>query len=381
MTRPLRVLHCPTLVGGNPQGLARAERELGLDSRTLSLHTPPFGYDTDEVLAPAGTGALRRELRRWRALLRAVRTVDVVHFNFGSTLLPRYHPRRVNGECGFAYSAYDLYARLLEGRDLAWLRRRGLAVFVTYQGDDARQSSPRTDAALGTDYFDLELDRRKRESIARFDRYAHGIYALNPDLLAVLPTRAEFLPYASVDLREWRPVDAPAAGLPLVVHAPSDRCVKGTRFVLEAIERLRGEGIEVELALVEGLAREEARRLYERADLVVDQLLTGWYGGVALEAMALAKPVVAHLDEADLARIPPQMADSLPILRAAPSSLIDVLRDALTTRRGGLPAVGAAGRTFAERWHDPLRIAEHLKAAYEAAMAESRRRTRNAGFS
>ena len=33
------------------------------------------------------------------------------------------------------------------------------------------------------------------------------------------------------------------------------------------------------------------------ADLVVDQLVLGWYGAVAVEAMALGRPVLAYIRE------------------------------------------------------------------------------------
>jgi glycosyltransferase involved in cell wall biosynthesis len=365
--RPLRVLHCPTLVGGHAAGLARAERALGLDSRTLVVHEPPFGYLADEVLAPTGVSAVRREARRWRALLRLLRSFDVVHFNFGSTLTPSWHPA--------SHPLHRLYARLLEGRELQWLRRRGHGIFVTYQGDDARQASERFDAAIGPGYFDPRLDRRKRASIARFDRYADAIYALNPDLLAVLPERAGFLPYASVDPAEWQPVPSPHGSVPVVAHAPSDRRVKGTRHLLEAVEQLRADGVELELVLVEGVTRAEARQAYERCDLLVDQLLTGWYGGAAVELMALGKPVVAHLDADDLARIPAPMRAELPVIDATAASIDAVLAEWLTARRSELPAVGARGRAFVERWHDPLAIAARTKDAYERSLARSRTST------
>ena len=41
----LRVLHAPAAGGGHPQGLALAERELGLDSRSLVYEASPFGYE------------------------------------------------------------------------------------------------------------------------------------------------------------------------------------------------------------------------------------------------------------------------------------------------------------------------------------------------
>ena len=47
----LRVLHCPTAVGGNPPALSRALRELGADSHSVTLAPNPFGYPVDEDLS------------------------------------------------------------------------------------------------------------------------------------------------------------------------------------------------------------------------------------------------------------------------------------------------------------------------------------------
>ena len=53
------------------------------------------------------------------------------------------------------------------------------------------------------------------------------IYALNPDLLHVLPGCAEFLPYSHIDLSEWTPVYPTRSNHPLRIgHAPSHRAVK-----------------------------------------------------------------------------------------------------------------------------------------------------------
>jgi glycosyltransferase involved in cell wall biosynthesis len=368
--RPLRVLHCPAVVGGHSAGLARAERALGLDSRAIGFEPPPFGYEVDEVLFQGGS-PVGRELRRLRFLARTLREADVVHFNFGTSILPRYWP---SAHGAGVRRVYGLYARLLEGRDLPWLRRAGKAVFVTFQGDDVRRAAslrtrlPEGHAAWVDDYYDPRDDERKRLFAARVGRYAHGILALNPDLLELLPPRAEFLPYAHVDPAVWTPVQA-SNSRPVVAHAPTDRRVKGTDALVAAVERLRSEGVDVELRLVEGLPRDGARRALAGADVVVDQLLTGWYGGVAVEAMALGKPVVARLHEPDLARIPEAMRDELPVVHATPDTIADFLRGLLG---GPRDEIGRRSRAYVERWHDPRRIAAHLCAAYESA-ASSRR--------
>ena len=153
------------------------------------------------------------------------------------------------------------------------------------------------------------------------------------------------------------------------MHAPTNRAIKGTRFILDAVSRLRAEGLELDFELVEGLEHSDAKALYRRADLVVDQLLIGWYGGLAVEAMALERPVVAYIRPEDLAFVPPEMRADLPVVSADPGTIHDVLKELLTTRRPELAELGRRGRSYVSRWHDPLAIARRLKADYEAAAA------------
>lgn len=382
MGKPIRVLHCPTTVGGNPQGLARAERELGLASVAVAFGTNYLKYETDEVLYTSDRPQAVKDFRQWQLLWRIAREFDVVHYNFGTTILPSYYPpqKYIGAKYPRAfYQAFDLYRRFQDMRDLPLLKRLGKKIAVTYQGEDARQGdycrdhfeiSPVGEVAPG--YFSPEADEHNRRRIAAFDKYADRIYALNPDLLHVLPARAEFMPYASVDPRKWVPpadVRVGESKRPTVVHAPTDRRAKGTRFVLEAVERLRGDGVDFEFVLVEGLSHQEAVQLYKRADLLVDQLLYGWYGALAVELMALGRPVVCYIRQEDLKFIPAGMREDLPIINATPASVYEVLKEWLTVRRGELRAAGERGRAYVEAWHDPLKIAARLKADYEAMLA------------
>jgi hypothetical protein len=180
----------------------------------------------------------------------------------------------------------------------------------------------------------------------------------------VLPERAEFLPYASVDLARYRPAPPTSHDVPLVVHAPSDRRVKGTRHLIAAVDRLREDGVPLELRLVEGLTRDEAVSLFSEADVFVDQLLAGWYGGAALEAMALARPVVAYIRQQDLALVPRSMREELPVASASPETIESVLRGLLESPREALHALGRRSRAFAERWHDPLVVGARMRDVY-----------------
>jgi hypothetical protein len=376
---PIRVLHCPNLVGGNAQTLAQAERRLGLVSWVVSCETLWAGYAADEFLFPPDAPALAKARRRWQLFWRALRDFDVVHFNFGNTILPRWHAEHpVRGPAG-RIAAW--LRRLTDMLDLRVLSAAGKGIVVTFQGDDARQGDislrrfPICIAReVGPDYYNPANDKRKRWRIRTFDRYADRLFALNPDLLHVLPSRAEFLPYTHIDLDDWRPVaPAPAAQRRLtILHAPSHRGAKGTRFVCEAVERLRVQDqLEFDFVLVENMPQREARRLYERADLLVDQLLAGWYGGLAVELMALGKPVIAYLREEDLHFIPGAMKAELPVISATPATIYEVFKEWLTTRRHELPALGARSREYVEHWHDPLTVARRLERIYRELVDHS----------
>jgi glycosyltransferase involved in cell wall biosynthesis len=350
------------MVGGNAPQLAKAERELGLRSWALSFEQEAPGYVADEVLFAPGDSTPRREWKRWRLLARAFRDFDVIHFNWGSSIMPL---EVVPGSR--AAHLYNAYARVVSMRDLGWLKRAGKGVVVTYQGGDARQADVAardlgTGCALVGEHY--PSDNAKRRRIRRAGRAADRIYALNPDLLRVLPARAEFMPYGHIDLEDWFPIPHPRNDVPVIAHAPSHRGIKGTGYLLTAVEALQHDGLALELDLIEGVTREEARRRYERADLLVDQLVTGWYGGLATELMALGRPVVAHIRQDDLRFVPSALAADLPVIDATQETIGSVLRKLVGEQKEDLPAIGDASRKFVERWHDPRRIAAGLADVY-----------------
>lgn len=377
-TEAIRVLHCPTTVGGNAQGLARAERELGLDSVSVTFRQSYLNYPAAEVLFGADDNTLVRELKRYRFFKRALRDFDIIHFNFGQSIFPVYYP--VNYLTKYwkfpllLSVLWSSYSRLVETLDLRILKKLGKGIVVTYQGDDARQGHYQREhfeinmaTEVDENYYSRHTDEAKRRRIARFACCADRIYALNPDLLHILPATSEFMPYASVDPRKWLPVRT-ANQTPVVLFAGTNPAAKGWRFISAALERLRRETVPFELVKVEDLPWEEARSIYERADILVDQLLAGWYGGLAVELMALGKPAICYIRENDLRFIPPTMRDDLPIINATPTTIYTVLKEWLTVRKHELPEVGQLSRAYVEKWHDPVKIAARLKSEYEAIL-------------
>ena len=65
---------------------------------------------------------------------------------------------------------------------------------------------------------------------------------------------------------------------------------------------------------------------------MIDQVLAGWYGGFAVEAMAMGKPVACYIRDEDLAVIPTGMRRQLPLVRVHPDTLEQDLEAAIAQR-------------------------------------------------
>lgn len=372
--RALRVLHCPWNVAGQSAELAAAERALGADSRCVVLEETANGFPADERLTVSGDGQIVRELARYRLLWRAMWWADVVHFSFGqSCLVPNAFPGFENISWRTPRTfARRMYARLLWMKDVPLLAAVGKRLAVTWQGDDARQHDRSLDLfeisiarELGDAYYVRGSDAWKRRTIEVFARHVPLHYALNPDLLHVLPQRARFMPYASLDPGKVQCAPRTTEGRRLVfAHAPSHRGAKGTRYVLAAADQLRSEGLEFDLDLIEAVPRDAAMIRYAQCDVVIDQLLAGWYGGLAVEAMTLGKPVVAYIRRGDLVVVDRSFVADLPIIEATPATIATAMRDLIAMPRAELVALGERSRAFVERWHDPLKIARQTLASY-----------------
>jgi glycosyltransferase involved in cell wall biosynthesis len=170
---------------------------------------------------------------------------------------------------------------------------------------------------------------------------------------------AEVVP-PGIDLAGLDPVPPREDGPVRVVHAALSRTRKGTEHVVRACERLG-----VELDVVEGVHHRDARARYARADVIVDQLNSGWYGLFAVEAMALGKPVLGYLHEEAVARAQNAFGIDVPIVRTTKETLADDLRP-LVESGGERRRRGEAGRAYVERVHEAGRMADRLLQIYAA---------------
>jgi glycosyltransferase involved in cell wall biosynthesis len=138
-----------------------------------------------------------------------------------------------------------------------------------------------------------------------------------------------------------------------VAHAPNHRGVKGTEFVIEAVDCLRKEGLKVELLLLERMQNTMVQEILEKkADILVEQLIITGHGLNGVEGMASGIPVVCNLE--DETYILPfrrwSYFSECPLVSASPETLVEVLRK-LITRPELRHQLGKAGREYVEKYH------------------------------
>ncbi len=359
----MKVLHLPSAVGGNSWGLSRAERRLGLDSKVLVAYHDWIAHDADikmNLTTGSWSGKAKSLVKLVKKFLEVRSAYDIYHFNFGTSLLD-----------------FPEHGLLL--LDVPFYHSKS-KIFVTYNGCDARQKYPTIERAKIAPCYDDEcyngmcnsgkFDDIRRRRIEKFSKHAVHMFALNPDLMWFLPPgMSSFLPYT---VASWFEIENCSPSFDnkklTIVHAPTQRAAKGTGTIVGVLEKL-GEkhGDSIEIKLVERMPHKEALEIYKGADLIIDQILAGWYGGFAVETMKMGKPVLAYIREEDLIFIPEQMKDDLKgsVINAHPDNLAEVLERCIADR-AFLKEHAQNGYDYVNTWHDPIRIAKTVKEYYES---------------
>lgn len=362
----MKILHGPVNVGNQPWALSRAERRLGVASDLVVRSGTWLNYPADRTLSRDGSSLSEIAVRSVLFGLGVPWKYDVLHLYFGQTFLS---PGRSFFKRHLFERIYDRFSTI----DLRVAKLLGRKRFMTLQGCDARlagEGNLRNDWTMcATGRCSLYqtcvevLDARRRHMISEVLPFFDRVFYLNPELGHVVP-EGQFLPYASVEIEKFDVKFPSPEGRPRIVHAPSDGSIKGTPMILDALEQLRSR-YDFDLILVEKKTHEEALALYRSADIAIDQILAGWYGGFAVEMMAMGKPVACYIREQDMKFVPEAMKNDLPIFRINPGSLVEDIA-AILDRRAEWHDRGRMSRSYVERWHNPDTIAKAMLAAYRS---------------
>lgn len=332
----LRVFHGPGNAAGIPSIMAKAERALGLDSKAICYPNGAFQYSADELLEiTQSTLALEERFQKYADAF------DVFVFHFGQSL------------------ANDTLT------DIPLLKQMGKSVIFYFHGCDIRQSKETIrnyEFSACKACWPQRCSRNRDLALEMATTYADAIWVSTPDLLEFVPRSELFLQPIMLDDFPFHPRAFHAASADnrlRVVHAPSDRQLKGTAYLERAIEQLHAEHAPLDLVLLHGLTHEELRARLNDADFGVDQLLFGSYGMLAVEQMALGLPVICYVRDDVWAHYP----EPPPIWRTTPVTVRETLQEAMRNP-ARLQEMAIAGRAYVERHHSAEVAAQRALATY-----------------
>ncbi|PID28820.1 MAG: hypothetical protein CSB55_03455 [Candidatus Cloacimonadota bacterium] len=361
----MKILHGPYDTCGLAVSCAEYERKIGLESDALLFFKNKTGSNSYKKLSNISfvinrPGKFYDEFYlfyyKMFRLNKKIFEYDILSFTDGNTFLMQPY-------FGTFFN------------ELKRMKDAGKKMVITYQGCEVR------DAPFCIKNYDYNacsvcnIPRKywyaprnwtseKNKKVKLFNKYCDLIFCHNPDLMNTAPNSI-FLPYLSVDYRKWLPSSAVNKNKKTVIgHAPTNRLTKGTRYVEDVIRKLKNKRNDFEFVLLENIPYRYVKEKYKEIDLFIDQLLFGWYGAVAVELMALGKPVICYIREDDLKHVPKKFAEDLPIIKANKDNLLSVIEFYLDNPEK-IRALGKISRDFVTEYHDPIKIAEWLKTHYE----------------
>jgi len=147
------------------------------------------------------------------------------------------------------------------------------------------------------------------------------------------------------------------------------RNIKGTPAIVDALNRLKAEGMVVRLLFVTDMRSIDVRFIQAQSDIVIDQLNYGRYGAQAREGMMLGKPVVCYINPHELSPTDElQCLKEAPLVSATEQTIYEVLKD-LAGDAAKRRAIGEASRRYAMKWHSADACAERYERIYDELMS------------
>ncbi len=339
---------------GQPAALAKALRKIGVEARSHCSHLNKFNYGSDRVV---NLQKLQDPQFFKEYFIELLENYDIFHFH-ASTFFPCDRGR---------------FPCL---QDLVLLKQAGKKIVFHFRGSEARIAS-QSIIKNPHHFFNLKDEKIEMLKFTRPEsfqvKYIESICAISDQVYANDQEIQSYIPGAKVIPRVF---DSSSVVNPrkeklfensrvVVVHAPSKRVIKGSEYVLSAVKKLQKKGVEFDFQLVESCTHEEALKIYQKADIIIDQLRIGWYGVLTVEAMSMSKPVMCYIRE-DLL---PSLSDKLPLVPTSIEKIEADLED-LILDKGKQKTIGLRAFEYFKKTHEAEVVAKTLKDDYYSLLKE-----------
>lgn len=338
-----RIFHGPANICGIGRDLADWQQEnKQVKSDFIVFEDRTNRQNSHKNLHLSEINPLSRIIRQLQFFVEALKNYDIFHFYFGKSLLPL-------------------------NLDLPILRLAGKRILMTYLGSDIRLD--KIEKKRNPYYLLRKPKNNKSDLLKQVRMIWHGIwcdYCITG--LRLFSSAITSIPKKKIINDIWVaktmeiPPDPPKyinRKRPVVIHAPTNPLTKGTKYVQKAVDALIEKGVDFEFRIFHKVPHDEFLEfLINEADIVVDQLLSGGYGTLAMEGMTYGKPVCCYVTEDILNQIP-----DLPIVQCTIETLQDNLQE-LILHPEKREEIGQAGWDFAREHFDRDVVAEKLWQIY-----------------
>lgn len=365
--RSRRVLILPVNTGGSIIFLQEALKLLNFDAEILTFSKHPFGYKKNKIIFKKNTNFMNREIKKVLAL-RFYFYSKYIIFNYGRTI---FTIESFEDKKNFLLlrRVQNIYYLMMQKIEIFINKLLNNKIIIIYTGDDARQSnyclnnydiSP-AHSLSGTSYYSDKKNKIKKFNIRNMDKIADSIYAHNPDIMNVLPKRTIFLPYPYRYNISKAKKEYPFEKIN-ILHVPSHRGVKGTEIIINQINNLKKNkpDLEINFTILENINNLKLLKILDSFDLVIDQVLVGWYGSIAVESMARGIPVMAYIRESDLHFIPSQMQLDLPIINVSKDNLNKKIIEFSNLNKEEYMDLSNNSIAYVKKWHSIELCAKYL---------------------
>jgi glycosyltransferase involved in cell wall biosynthesis len=330
----------PTNMAGQGWAWGRAVERMyaDVDVEVFTLQREKLNFQADVVIDPKDFAHSARWQLRWAQHLRTEATH--VLMEAGRPVMGRLN--------GSTFAA-----------DVEPLRQAGIKVGLVFHGSEIRDPRRHAERYPWSPFRDpkeeltARLQRQLEELAPLVAAFDGPKFVSTPDLLDDVPD-ATWMPVV-IDLDVWTQGDEPLSRpRPLVVHAPSNRALKGTELIEPVLHDLVDRGL-IDYQRIEGVPPAEVPAMMRGADIVLDHFGIGNYGVVTCEAMASGRVSISHIHDRVRDRVP----EPIPTIEATPDTLGAVIEKVLDDRDAAR-ATAAAGPAFVRKWHDGRRSAAVL---------------------
>ncbi|WP_434305520.1 glycosyltransferase family 1 protein [Clostridium botulinum] len=326
----LKVLFGTMEIANQMTTYSKALRKQGVESFTLNYYPNWINYNSSDFKLYGDNNTIIKHLSK------LISQFDVFHFFFGSTL----------------------WANLI---DIKILKKINKKVFMNYWGSEIRQYSK---AVKINKYIKVKTKNEKhiREKIDLCAKYIDNCIVADKELYRYIDgcyKNVYFIPQA-IDISEYKPMLNDYENKQFfIVHAPTNAECKGTKYIIEAIDKLKKK-YNFDFKLVEKLPHMEAKKIYREADLIVDQILGGSYGLFSIECMCMGKPVVCYISDYMKNNYP----EDIPLISANPNNIEQKLEYILNNKHI-LYDISKKGIEYTKKYHDMNKIAKQLIHIYK----------------